>query len=250
MNLVINAADAMPRGGRVCVELFRRQDHVVFAVEDTGHGISSDVLPHIFEPFYTTKRDAGSGLGLASVHGFVVQSGGTVEARNVAKGGARFEMVLPLVDPPSHLPPDPVEIDLDPDPPTGEVDPSGAPSERIVLIDDDDQVRRTVQRMLRSADYDVQAFSNGPEGLAYLTDADVDLLITDVVMPGMSGIKVAEQLGDELPVIFISGYTDDVIDDLRGRFLAKPFLPQELLAIVRATLDEAQKRRSLTSSSS
>ncbi|MEO0604497.1 MAG: ATP-binding protein, partial [Myxococcota bacterium] len=238
MNLVINAADAMPRGGLVRIELLQRgatsapgEAAVVIAVEDSGPGISDEVLPHIFEPFYTTKRGVGSGLGLASVHGFVVQSGGAVEAVAAPGGGARFEMVLPLVDPPpvEPVPPSPQ--------PTDDTERKGG-EERILLIDDDDQVRRTVQRMLRSAGYDVHAVPSGAEGLAFLESDTVDLLITDVMMPGMSGIEVADAVSDDLPVIFISGYTDEVVGEQRGRFVAKPFMPRELLKIVRTTLDE------------
>ncbi|MEM6927667.1 MAG: ATP-binding protein [Myxococcota bacterium] len=231
MNLVINATDAMPRGGLVRIELQLRDATVVIAVEDSGPGISDEVLPHIFEPFYTTKRGVGSGLGLASVHGFVVQSGGAVEAVAAPGGGARFEMALPLVEPPpvEPAPPNPQ--------PSDDTERKGG-EERILLIDDDDQVRRTVQRMLRSAGYDVHAVPSGAEGLEFLASDTVDLLITDVMMPGMSGIEVADAVSDDLPVIFISGYTDEVVGEQRGRFVAKPFMPRELLKIVRATLDE------------
>ncbi len=231
MNLVINAADAMPRGGLLRIELRERDGSVVFAVQDTGGGIPAEVLPHVFEPFYTTKRGTGSGLGLASVHGFVAQSGGTVDARSVEPHGARFEMALPRVAAPPVEPPRPA-------PSRHEDAERRGGEERILLIDDDDQVRRTVQRMLRTAGYDVHAVSSGPEGLSYLETNAVDLLVTDVMMPGMSGIEVADAVSEDLPVIFISGYTDEVVGEHRGRFLAKPFVPRELLAIVRQTLDD------------
>jgi len=229
MNLVINATDAIRDGGTVRIELFDRNDQVVVAVEDTGDGIAEEALPHIFEPFYTTKRGNGSGLGLASVHGFVTQSGGTVEARNV-EGGARFELVLPRVDAPPEAAPEPP-------PPARDEARDTRGEERILLIDDDASVRRTVQRMLRSAGYDVHAVGSGDEGLAHLESHPVDLLITDVMMPGLSGFEVADRVSPDLPVIFISGYTEELMGDRRGRFLAKPFVPRELLAIVRESLD-------------
>ncbi|HHO52865.1 MAG TPA: response regulator [Deltaproteobacteria bacterium] len=232
-NLVINACDAMPGGGAVTITLGVDPGEAILAVSDEGQGISEEVLPHIFEPFFSTRGGSGSGLGLASVHGFVTQSGGGVRVTQGRSGvGTRFEMRLPLDSATPNLPErtSPPELPL-----------SG--TERLLLIDDDDRVRRTLRRCLQQAGYEVLEAADGYQALELLKETQLVLMITDLLMPGMNGVQVAEQaraLHPGIGVIYMSGYTDDVLPEreaMHQAFLPKPFLPEELLAVVRRVLD-------------
>jgi len=233
INLVINAGNAMPDGGEIRLWVGADDDWVHIFVADTGTGIDPEVLPRIFEPFFTTREGQGFGLGLASVHGFVTQSGGTIEAQSRPEGGAQFDIALPrLPDAQVVKPSDESTVEA----------PKGG-TERIMLVDDEPALRRNLVRVLRAAGYTVIAAEDGHSALSKLTKRGVDLLLTDVLMPGMNGVELAEAVRERtpgLPVVFMSGYTDDVIGPstkLRGRFLAKPFAPADLLAAVRAVLD-------------
>ncbi len=253
LNLVVNARDAMPRGGRLTLRTeeacpdaagsgsAQRGGSVVLSVQDTGCGMDAETLSHIFEPFFTTKGPgSGTGLGLATVYGVIQQSGGHVEVASEPGQGTTFRVYLPRA----------TEAEA---PGAAALPPAAPPSARetILLVEDEDQLRRLTRIVLESRGYTVLEAS-GPEDALRLHDRHVgalDLLLTDVVMPGMSGRDLAQQISarrTDLSVLYISGYTDDalgrhgVLDD-GVVLLHKPFTAQALTAKVREVLDQRQK---------
>jgi two-component system cell cycle sensor histidine kinase/response regulator CckA len=249
INLVVNARDAMPRGGRLMIatELVRTRgeapDHVRLTVSDTGTGMSDDVLAHLFEPFFTTKEPGrGTGLGLATCYGIVKQAGGNIRAESVVGLGSTFVVELPLA-----LEPVPDEPRPTPTP----TPPSGG-HETLLLAEDEAIVRELAVRVLRDAGYRVLTAARGDEALATARHhtAPIDLLVTDVVMPGMNGRELAHAMLADRPslaVLYMSGYAEELTAPHgvlpRGReFLAKPFTPQELVARVRELLDRVGTR--------
>ena len=256
VNLVVNARDAMPKGGRLHVttetvrfEAAQVQNHpearagefVCLAVSDTGTGISPELLPRIFEPFFTTKElGKGTGLGLATVYGIVKQHEGWIEISSKVGEGSRFSVYLPAG---SHGPASEAEA---PD----ETKPRGG-AERILLVEDDEGVRQSTRRMLESFGYCVSEADSGRAALErWRSEApEIDLLLTDIVMPhGVTGTELAEKLREEQPelkVIFMTGYSDQVIGGetefvrrARGRVLQKPCSWRDLIQNVRQSLDE------------
>jgi two-component system, cell cycle sensor histidine kinase and response regulator CckA len=251
MNLAINARDAMPAGGRLTVSLDEvyiadhEQDpvkgiqagkHARITVSDTGVGMDQETRAHLFEPFFTTKPlGQGSGLGLATVHGIINQSGGHIQVRSAPGQGTSFQILLPLLPARSHHPEPRPAIDGPPPPVTGET---------ILLVEDEPLVRQMTARLLRAMGYQVLEAANAAEALrlALARPTPVDLLLTDVVMPGASGPDLAARLAAHhaVPVLFMSGHTDvslaetDVLE--RSPFLAKPFSPDELRRKVREVL--------------
>ena len=247
LNLITNARDSLAQGGQVELETKDvRLEHadiaqlpdltpgpyVVIHVADDGDGIPAHALPRIFEPFFTT-RQGGTGLGLATCYGIVKQSGGHIAVHSEPGRGAAFSVYLPRV--------------ASAEPPAQGVPASalGArEAERVLLVEDEAVVRGVVERTLQRAGYRVVVATSGDEALE-LTDADgqFDLLITDIVMPGLNGWELGKRLGERwpgLPVLYISGYTEDVMmnaDARRAAFLQKPFLPVDLLATIRRLLD-------------
>jgi signal transduction histidine kinase/ActR/RegA family two-component response regulator len=256
MNLAINARDAMPQGGQLVVETAnadlddeyvrrnvgsRPGPHVMLAVSDSGVGIPRELQRHIFEPFFTTKEQGkGTGLGLATVYGIVQQSGGYIEVDSEPGRGTTFRIYLPRVDSAS---------------PAAERSPRAAAptggTETILLVEDEDGVRELARDILRSSGYTVLEGRNGAEGLLLgeRHQGALDLLLTDVVMPRMSGRELAERmvsLRPELSVLYMSGYTDDAVirHGVLGSdtaFLQKPFTPAALVQRVRETLDQARR---------
>ena len=223
MNLAVNARAAAGA-------------YVAVTVEDTGVGIAPDVLPRIFEPFYTTRRPGeGTGLGLATVYGIVQQSGGHIDVESAPGRGSRFTVLLPRTT--DATPPAPQ--------PAAPATPRG--TETILVVEDEAPVRVVVRRMLERQGYTVLDASNGRDALrlAETAASPIDLVLTDVVMPGQSGRAFAEQLALARPalrVLYMSGYTDDEI--LRrglaqpgATFLEKPFTPERLALAVRHALD-------------
>jgi CheY-like chemotaxis protein len=251
MNLVINARDAMPGGGRITIETAnvtlsetdagRRiavpsGPYVMLAVSDTGHGMSSDVLEHLFEPFYTTKpQGQGTGLGLSTVFGIVRQSGGDVWVYSEPGHGTTFKIYLPRTQPAAQ----PAVVASSPVPPRG--------AETILLAEDDAALRALAMRVLTRQGYTVLEATNGREALELCEsyEGTIDLVLSDVVMPELGGRALVERLAASRPrtrVLFMSGYTDDdvfrrALIDHRTEFLQKPFTPQSLSQRVREVLN-------------
>ena len=254
MNLVVNARDAMPNGGLLAietsqVELARTPMHhlhplplghyVKLTVTDTGCGMNTDVLGHLFEPFFTTKEaHKGTGLGLSTVFGIVTTYGGGIDVWSQVGHGTTFDLYFPRATPQTTA--------------TSTDSPQAQPrqgSETILLVEDDNGVRDLVRRELLKTGYQVIEAKNGVEACLTATQQSyhVDLLLTDVVMPGMNGRELAEHLAvikPNLRVLFMSGYLDDIsvnsgMDPHRTTFLQKPFTPDLLLRTVRALLDSS-----------
>ena len=258
MNLVVNARDAMPAGGRIDLEVrnvclgtdFSRRNpdaqpsnYIVLTVKDTGTGILEHVIPHIFEPFYTTKTDdVGTGLGLATCYGIVKQNGGHIELESEVGHGTSVSIYLPKI-------PCEETVDATPHGPLSEM-PRG--SETVLLVEDEAVVRDLAARVLSDQGYTVLKASNGVEALRIaeaMAIREIDLLLTDVIMPIMGGKEVADRLTAIRPglkVLFTSGYTDDTIAR-QGiltpgtAFTHKPFSPSELASKVRQVLDGPQR---------
>jgi signal transduction histidine kinase/CheY-like chemotaxis protein len=213
-------------------------DHVLIAVSDTGHGMSAEILERAFEPFFTTK-DAGVGLGLTTVYGFVKQSAGHIRIYSQPDQGTTVRLYLPRSR----------EQTTETSAPGTDALPRG--DERILVVEDEAAVRKIVVRQLESLGYRVSQAANGPDGLALLrNDGDYDLLLTDVVMPWpLSGKQVAEEVARRWPamrVLFMSGYAENAILnhgllEPGARLLGKPFRKADLARAIRRTLDDAEE---------
>ena len=252
VNLVVNARDAMPKGGTLTietaqVELIRSPvyyltplppgSYVRLAVSDTGCGMDRKTQSHIFEPFFTTKEEGkGSGLGLSTVFGIVTQCGGAIDVTSRVGHGTRFDLYFPRV-----------ESEVIPTAPT---QPLGQPqrgTETILLAEDEPSVRVLVRDELRKLGYQVLEAKNGIEACLLATQqaGSFQLLLTDVVMPGMAGRELAQHLSvinPDLRTLFMSGYMDDVgimagLEEGTSSFLQKPFTPEVLAQAVRNLLD-------------
>jgi two-component system, cell cycle sensor histidine kinase and response regulator CckA len=239
INLVVNARDAMPHGGSLTIETHNVDSGERPAVElrltDTGLGMTDDQRQRLFDPFFTTK-EGGTGLGLATVYGIVDQSGGTIHVDSEPGLGSSFRIVLPVVAAATDAPVPPA--------------PAAAPrsgSETILLVEDEAVVRRLVAEILETNGYFVLQASDGPSALEVLRrhKGPVDLLLTDVVMPGMSGRELAQAVAQMRPgthVVYMSGYTGSVIDhhgilEDGVAFLQKPFTADDLGRTIRSLLD-------------
>jgi nitrogen-specific signal transduction histidine kinase/ActR/RegA family two-component response regulator len=255
LNLAINARDAMPHGGKLLIETADVEldqaymdgrlagaagRYVLLAVTDTGVGMDEAVKAHLFEPFFTTKeRGKGTGLGLATVYGIVKQFGGHVWAYSELGKGTTFKIYLPRVD----------TLELTDVPRVVTATPHG--TETILLVEDEEAVRHLAQRVLAAHGYTVLTARNGPDAIALYErcGSPIHLLVTDVVMPQMSGRQLADKLvevtqrGAPPRVLYCSGYTDTAIVE-HGilepdtAFLQKPFTPDGLVRRVREVLDK------------
>jgi two-component system cell cycle sensor histidine kinase/response regulator CckA len=253
LNLALNARDAMPQGGKLILETQNvafeedlAQQHpsitpgsyVMLAVSDNGCGMDQETLSHIFEPFFTTKEPTkGTGLGLSTVYGIVKQSGGSIFVYSEPGNGATFKIYLPRID-------QPVSRSRE----QGAESETLRGSETVLVVEDEEVVRKLIDQALRKYGYEVLEAASGAEALqvceAHRTR--IPLMITDVVMPQMSGRELAARLRDRHPetrVLYMSGYTDDAVVrhgllDASMSFLQKPFTPGVLVRKVREALDQ------------
>jgi CheY-like chemotaxis protein len=255
VNLLINARDAMPKGGKITIDTANAEffdEHVMrhselktgkyvkLGVSDTGTGIPDEIRDKIFEPFFTTKnKDKSSGLGLATIYGIVEQNGGSIEVKSASGSGATIAIFLPRCD---------EEL-------TGSLDEKSPEtrdlrgSEKILFVEDNDDVRSSTKSLLDAMGYRVIVAANGLEALNLFEDQgdDIDLIITDVVMPGMSGKELVERIQGKkkkVAALFISGYDDDVVS-LHGilqekiHFLQKPFTSRDLAGKIKEILQKS-----------
>ena len=237
LNLVVNARDAMPQGGRIAITLEAVDAHVRLMVRDSGVGMDPATLAQIFEPYFTTKDAAkGTGLGLPTALGIVEQSGGTIRVTSEPGDGTTFEVRLPI-----HAGSTP-----EPSPPAIAPASTSPVTETVLLVEDDDQVRKIVATVLREHGYTViEAPTPGDALLIAEQNPTIDLLLTDVVMPRMGGRQLAERIHQLAPaarVLFMSGHTDDAIlrhgiESSVVAFIEKPIEPAALLAKLREILD-------------
>lgn len=250
MNLAANARDAMPRGGRMTIKTAHADveqgdstrypgvapgRYVVWSVSDTGTGMDAETLKHIFDPFFTTKEGKGTGLGLATVYGIIQQAGGSILAESEVGYGATFRIYLPRAN--STLP----------------IRQTGAETsfvvggkETVLVVEDKEVVRKLATQILRSYGYRILEARHGEQALLIAKNQSdvIHLLLTDVIMPGMTGPELAQRLKvtrPSLQVLYMSGYAADVITsrgllDPRQVHIAKPFRPDELAAKVRKAL--------------
>jgi CheY-like chemotaxis protein len=255
MNLAVNARDAMPHGGKISIRTantlvnattapgfgIKPGPYVTLAVTDTGTGMDAATRARIFEPFFTTKDSSkGTGLGLSTVFGIVQQSGGGIAVESELGAGATFTLYFPRIEAAAE----PLHTSRPPSPAHG--------SETILLVEDDDPVRAVVSGILRRQKYVVIETRNAGEALLACEKhaGDIDLLLTDVIMPQLSGPELATRLvvlRPGLKVLFMSGYTDDRIAGGRipadGAFLQKPITTLTLTRKVRDVLDAAKAAR-------
>ncbi len=258
VNLVLNARDAMPNGGQLTIETVNKVldknyvsthfdsspgPHVMLAVSDTGMGMSPEVKARIFEPFFTTKGvGKGTGLGLSSVYGAVKQSGGSIWAYSELGSGTTFKIYFPMLSTVDGAAPDAADKE------DSHSQAGGPVRKTVLLVEDEDTVRNFARRVLENAGYEVFDCRNGSQAMQTVDSlrAPIDILITDVVMPGMNGRKLAEYLEgriSRLKVLYISGYTDNaivhygVLDD-GANFLQKPFTPKQILHAVASVLND------------
>ena len=233
MNLVLNARDAMPRGGRVTVTIEPVDRFVRVEVADDGEGMSPETAERAFDPFFTTKpKGRGTGLGLATVYGIVTGSGGHIEIESHLQEGTTITMHLPSAEPDKPAA----------EAATGPLDESNGMT--VVVVEDEDAIRTLTRRILSRQGYDVVEAETPEHALSLCEDMKPDLLLTDVVMPGMSGKDLSERLRErhaDLRVLFMSGYTDNALDryglDAGGdSLLQKPFNGRELLTAVQEAL--------------
>ncbi|MGQ9693296.1 MAG: PAS domain S-box protein [Thermodesulfobacteriota bacterium] len=256
LNLALNARDAMPKGGRLTIETanvgretaYRQlpesvplDSYVMLSISDTGTGMAPEVKPHIFEPFFTTKeKGKGTGLGLSTVYGIVKQIGGHIWFDSEVGKGTIFKIYLPPAE-------EPVEAlhkkEVDFDIPTGK--------ETILLVEDDENVRKLACQILERQGYKVLLSSHGEEALSICEDHGdpINLLLTDVVMPGLNGWDLANAVSifhPQIKVLYMSGYPDEVITDygiLKPgiNYIQKPFTVDSLAKKVRAILDNSSE---------
>jgi len=258
INLAVNARDAMPRGGRLVLETATLDvtddfqgatppemppgHYAIISVSDTGVGMNDEVKSHLFEPFFTTKEDnANTGLGLATCYGLIRQSGGYIMIDSEPNRGTTVRIFLPIVP----APPAPSYKK----PRNGRLQ-SG--TEKIVVLEDDASVRHVSVRILRSLGYKVIEAATGEDAQRLIREAGgkIDLVVTDMVMPQMSGREFAHWVSKETPstrIVFVSGYLPESLQADHGAdtemfFLAKPFDPEELATKVREALDSAPAR--------
>jgi CheY-like chemotaxis protein len=255
MNLAVNARDAMPRGGKLTIGTanvmidqetsFRNRTlevghYVMLSITDNGMGMTDQVKTHLFEPFFTTKGlGKGTGLGLATCYGIISQSDGDIRVYSEPNRGTTFKIYLPCVD-------------AKPEPAKAESLPIPSGTESILVVEDDAAVRQLAVIMLRENGYEVRESNNAFEALALIRkNSSFDLVLTDVIMPQMSGKELYDEIKSQRPemkVLLMSGYTDDALAhhgvlDEGLSFLEKPFSPSQLARKIREVLDTDMERK-------
>jgi CheY-like chemotaxis protein len=235
LNACVNARDAMPEGGKLIIgtliEKRSGSPEVVLSISDTGTGMPPHVMQRAFEPFFTTKEvGKGTGLGLSQIHGFAAQAGGLAEISSVEGRGTTIAISLPVTfDEPTRVVHSPATVSV----------PSGL---RVLLAEDNDQVRAFAEDLLTELGCVVMATPNAKEALKVLEQKAVDLLLTDVVMPGMSGIELAHVVRGQhpdLPVVLATGYSDEILREVPNfPVLAKPYGPGTLARALSAALEQ------------
>jgi CheY-like chemotaxis protein len=260
INLVVNARDAMPQGGKVVIETANAEldeeyagrhidvqpgSYVMLAVSDNGSGINEQTQARIFEPFFTTKQEGkGTGLGLSTVYGIVRQSGGYITVESAVKEGTKFRIYLP--------PTVGTELKVeDETPPTQTEILTGI--ETVLVVEDEPALRRLISVSLEKRGYAVLAAEDGAEAIRIIENnaGNIDLVVSDIMMPRLNGLelmKKATALRPEMQFLLISGYMEDITGlpehFVQGTgYLEKPFLPIELARKVRALLNQRDARR-------
>jgi signal transduction histidine kinase/ActR/RegA family two-component response regulator len=252
MNLVFNARDAMQEGGELAIQTFNVDldsaslaahhgahpgPYAVLAIRDTGHGMSEETQSHIFEPFFTTKdRGKGTGLGLATVYGTVSQSGGFIAVSSEIGTGTEIKIFLPRVE-------EPVEVTTRPEIPVQVRKGEGT----ILVVEDDDAVRRMTREFLKISGYTVLEARSGADAIQFMErrEQPIDLVLTDVLMPGMKGRELVERLSKlraGIKVLYMSAYTEDAAINIGvlspgTAFIEKPFSPDDLANKVREVMN-------------
>jgi CheY-like chemotaxis protein/two-component sensor histidine kinase len=252
MNLAVNSRDAMPEGGKLTIETTnvdldesyahehvdaRTGRHVKLAISDNGAGMDKQTLLRIFEPFFTTKdQSKGTGLGLSTVYGIVKQSGGHIGVYSEPGMGTTFKVYLPRIE---------GELDFNEPRVAGTDSPKG--TETILLVEDEASVRKLARTILQDNGYTVVEAESGDQARAISGQHEgrIQLMLTDVIMPGTSGRELAQSVATSRPemrVLYMSGYTDDAIVhhgilDAKTPFIQKPFTPDSLLRKIRNVLD-------------
>ena len=248
MNLSVNAQDAMPDGGELNIRTEQRRleetvdglalppgEYVILSLTDSGSGIDKEIQTHIFEPFFSTKGDQGTGLGLATVYGIVKQHNGEIELSSSPGKGCSFRIYLPVSQESPELA---SEHSLE--------QKSATTGAVILLVEDDDQVRELAKEILNQDAYQIITAVNGEEALELLkgSPVPVDLLLTDVIMPGINGRELfarAAEIAPDLKAVYMSGYTDNIFSsenekNQKTAYLQKPFTIKNLTEIVRRVL--------------
>jgi PAS domain S-box-containing protein len=259
MNLVINARDAMPEGGRLTIETANVQlddsdaemlldaapgRYAMLAVSDTGTGMKPEIRSRIFEPFFTTKpKGQGTGLGLPTVFGIVKQSGGHIAVESELGRGSTFNIYLPITE-------EAAPVQAAPQSRASAQEPA---NRTVLLVEDDEHVRNFTSAVLKQFGYAVLQASNGPEALKVSAEYahPIDLLLTDVIMPKMGGRELAAKITRQRPetrVLFVSGYTEDSLSpegslDPGLEFLPKPYTPRDLAERVRTVIEKPNRER-------
>lgn len=261
MNLIVNARDAMPAGGRISIRTINHEfdspepspmgeippgEYVCAAVRDTGVGIEPNMLKMIFEPFFTTKsEEKGTGLGLSTVYGIIKQSSGFLKIDTEPNKGSTFWILLPVSNNQSEAPKS-----------SRGVEQTYTGSEKILVVEDEASLRNLVERILRLYGYSV-VLAAGPEVALKLLESDdtgFDLMVTDLVMPHMGGEELAQRFAERSPstkIVFMSGYphklhakeAPESLQDATIPFISKPFSPEEFVRVIRTTLDENSQGR-------
>jgi CheY-like chemotaxis protein len=250
LNLVLNARDAMPNGGKLTITtenvvMDKKQAKassdsnsgkwVCLSVSDTGIGMDQETIQHIFEPFFTTKVDTGTGLGLAVVYGIIKQHGGWIDVQSELKKGTAFKIYLPAVS---------IKYKTEAQTETYSLQESGGNGERILIVEDDPKVRLLATRLLRESCYVVFEAKNAEEALDIFDreNGDIQLLFTDVILPDKNGVQLAEQLksiNPELHILLNSGYTNQrtLLENIQEKgfvYIQKPYSLISLLKIVKS----------------